>query len=91
MKLKKGVREEIAAYIKENLMAYRKQQDYVSDYFRNDDGSYTVVLKIVDDVSTWMELKLKVDSRQKAKWIFKTWRDKAVDVYGYLSENVIEN
>ena len=90
-KIPLSVREEIAAYIKENLMAYRKQQDYVSDYFRNDDGSYTVVLKIVDDVSTWMELKLKVDSRQKAKWIFKTWRDKAVDVYGYLSENVIQN
>ena len=90
-KIPLSVREEIAAYIKENIISFRKQQDYVSDYYRNEDGSYTVLLKIVDDTSTWMELKLKVDSRAKAKWIFKTWRDKAVEVYGFLSENVIEN
>ena len=52
---------------------------------------FPIITATRDDTSTWMELKLKVDSRAKAKWIFKTWRDKAVEVYGFLSENVIEN
>lgn len=90
-KIPMSIREAIAEHIKNNIMVYRKQQDYQSDYFRNADGSYTVVLKIVDDTSTWMELKLKVDNRTKAKWIYKTWRDKAIDIYSYLNENVIEN
>ena len=90
-KIPASTRDAIKEHIKKNIMSYSKQQDYQSDYFRNNDGTYTVVLKIVDDTSVWMELKLRVDNRTKAKWIYKTWHDKAIDIYGYLNENVIEN
>ena len=41
-----SLRENIAEIIKLNKIKYRKKQDYFSDYYKNTDGTYTVVLKI---------------------------------------------
>ena len=35
-------RDQIMTYCKENRLNLRKKQEYFSDYFKNDDGSYTV-------------------------------------------------
>jgi len=37
-------RDEIKATVKEQRCHYRRLQDYFSDYFMNDDGSYTLPL-----------------------------------------------
>ncbi|MDE6869508.1 MAG: DUF4364 family protein, partial [Clostridia bacterium] len=41
-----SVRDNIAEVVKLNKLKYRKKQDYFSDYFKNADGTYTVVLRI---------------------------------------------
>ena len=55
-----SVRENIAEVVKLNKLKYRKKQDYFSDYFKNADGTYTVVLRIDSTSSSLMELKLVV-------------------------------
>ena len=78
-------------YCKENRLNHRKKQEYFSDYFKNDDGSYTVLLRILDKNLVIMELKFIVASRNNAKWIVKNWGDKAAQIYGVLYESLMEN
>lgn len=68
-----------------------QKQEYFSDYFKNDDGSYTVLLRILDKNLVIMELKFIVASRNNAKWIVKNWGDKAAQIYGVLYESLMEN
>lgn len=82
------LREEISAHIKANRIKYRKSQDYVSDYFKNADGTYTVVLRIENGPTNLMELKINVQKRAKAKWIFENWADKAPIIYEHILENL---
>lgn len=85
-----SLRDRITENVKENRLKYRKKQDYFSDYYKNADGTYTVVLKIESTTNPIMELRLNIQSRNTAKWIFKTWIEKAPLVYEYISENLIE-
>lgn len=85
-----SLRENIAEVIKFNKLKYRKKQDYFSDYFKNNDGTYTVILRIESTNTQLMELKLTVQNRNTAKWLFKNWGEKASSTYEYILENLIE-
>ncbi|MDE5548737.1 MAG: DUF4364 family protein [Clostridia bacterium] len=85
-----SLREDISNVIKLNKIKYRKKQDYFSDYFKNSDGTYTVVLKIESTSTPLMDLKLVVQNQQKAKWINKNWGDKASTIYEFILENLID-
>lgn len=85
-----SLRNEIKSYIKEHRMFYRRKQEYARDYFRRDDGSYTVRLKIVDPVQTTLELNLSVPTRATAKAIYKKWEEKAAQVYSAVHELLLE-
>lgn len=85
-----SLRENIAEVIKQNKFKYRKKQDYFSDYYKNNDGTYTVILKIESATAPLMELKLVVQNRNNAKWLFKNWGDKASSIYEFILENLVE-
>lgn len=85
------LRDQITAYGKENRLRLKKQQEYFSDYYKNEDGSYTVLLRILNQNVISMELRLVVGSRANAKWITKNWGDKAAQVYGVLHETLLDN
>lgn len=85
-----SLREEIAENIKNNRISYRKKQDYFSDYYKNTDGTYTVVLRIETATVSLMELKLNIQSRTTAKWIFKNWSEKAPVIYEFIHEQLVE-
>ena len=85
-----SLRENIAEIIKLNKIKYRKKQDYFSDYYKNTDGTYTVVLKIESTNTPLMDLKLVVQNRNKAKWQFKNWSEKASTLYEFILENLID-
>ncbi len=70
-----SIRDNISEVVKLNKIKYRKKQDYFSDYYKNADGTYTVVLRIDSTSNSLMDLKLVVQNRTKAKWLFKNWRD----------------
>ena len=82
----KSLRGDITAYIKENRLNYRKKQEYVADYFKNPDGTYTVILKILTPSQTLMELKLNVETRHLGKFIYNGWENKAPQIYETLHE-----
>ena len=85
-----SLRENIAEVIKLNKIKYRKKQDYFSDYYKNTDGTYTVVLKIESTNTPLMDLKLVVQNRNKANWLFKNWIEKASTLYEFILENLID-
>lgn len=83
-------RTEIAEFIKENRMTYKRAQEYFRGYYKNDDGSYTVQLKILDPTRTTMELKLNVANRAIAKMVYGKWDGSAAEVYSMIYEKLID-
>lgn len=86
-----SLRDEIANYVKNNSLNFRRKQEYFRDYSRNEDGSYTVLLKILDPTGAKLELKLNVANRSNAQNIYKKWEQKASEVYGALYEILLED
>lgn len=85
-----SLREDIASHIKKNRVYYKKQQEYIADYYKNKDGTYTVSMKIDSSSCTLMDLKIIVQTRSTAKRIYKSWQDKAPIIYENIHENLIE-
>jgi len=90
MKIPSSLREEINTFVKENRIHLRKRQEYFRDYYKNNDGSYTVLMKIVDPMGTKLELKLNASNRAVAKSIYKKWEDKASQVYASIYDLLID-
>lgn len=86
------MRERITAYAQDNRMNLKRSQEYVSEYNKNADGTYTVVLKIKEPVLTnsLLVLKLKAPNRQSAVEATKRWTEKAPAIYENIYENLLE-
>ena len=86
-----SLRDEISDYVKNNRINFRRKQEYFRDYSRNDDGSYSVLLKILDPAGSKLELKLNVANRASAQDIYKKWENKASEVYAALYDILIDD
>lgn len=84
------IRDEITSYVVKNRVRFKKRQSYFCDYSKNADGSYTVTMRVNNDMSTLMELKLTVADRQRAKYIYKNWIDKASSTYSMLQDTLLD-
>jgi hypothetical protein len=73
-------------------MNLKRSQEYVSEYSKNSDGTYTVVLKIKEPVltSSLLVLKLKAPNRQAAVEASKRWKDKAPNIYEVIYDNLLD-
>ena len=76
--------------IKKKRIDYRRKQDYSATYEKCPDGSYDVILKIVEPTKTTLEVKLNVMTRSLAKFIEKSWQEKAPTVYSKISEILMD-
>lgn len=83
------IRDDIKLHIKEHSQLYRKKQEYFSDYFKNSDGSYTVILKINTPAQPLLELKLCVNNKNTAKWLYRSWIDKAPTAYEVIYDTLL--
>jgi len=90
-KIPTSLREEILADIKKNRLDYRRKQEYFKDYYKNADGTYTVLMKIVEPLGTKLELKLNVANRGIAKQIYKKWEEEASEVYASIYNILIDD
>lgn len=92
LRIPQSLREAITFFVKENRMSFKRNQEYVSDYFKNPDGSYTVVLKIKEPLISQplLEIKLKVPNRHAAIESCKKWKDKAPSSFEYLYDSLID-
>ena len=91
-RINQDLREQIAEYVKENRIAFKRSQEYVGTIDRNSDGSYTVCLKIrsalIDE--PMFELKIKAPSRQSALGAINIWKEKAHLIYENAYETLID-
>lgn len=85
-----SIRDDINAYARKNRMRFKKRQSYFCDYSKNADGTYTVIMKINSDIATLMELKLVVANRQLAKYLYKSWVDKASQTYALIHDTLLD-
>lgn len=89
-KIALSLRDKINDYIRKNRGHYKKFQEYISDYIKNEDGTYTIILKI-ESYPTIMEIRLNSDSKATAEDIYKNWRNKASQVYESIYDILIDN
>ena len=91
-RIPKDTRDRILEYAQDNRLNLKRSQEYVSEYYKNEDGSYTVTLKIKDPTSIdyLMKLKLKVSNRQIALETSKKWTSKAPAIYENIYDNLLD-
>ena len=74
----------------------RKKQELFRDYFQNHDGTYTISLKIFESKrgkaldKALLDLKMVVDDRDQARYVYENWEDKAAKIYELLLDNLVE-
>lgn len=87
-----SIREKITDYVKLNRMSVKRSQEYLSDYTKNTDGSFTVCLRIRSQLvnQPMFELKLKAPSRNAAMNACKKWQEIAPNIYENIYETLIE-
>ncbi len=92
-RIPKSLRDNIDQFVVDNKLNFKRSQEYVSKYFKNEDGSYTVELRILEPniAQNVFALSIKADSRHSAMMSCKKWKDIAPSVYQYIYSKVIEN
>ncbi len=91
-----SVRESISKYAKENRLNLRKKQELFRDYYQNEDGTYTIALKVFESKrgkaldKALLEMKLVVDEKEQARYVYENWCDKAAKIYEMLLDNLID-
>ncbi|MCL1945407.1 MAG: DUF4364 family protein [Firmicutes bacterium] len=89
-KIPSSLQVEISEYIKQNRMALRRNQEYYRHYSKNPDGTFTVILKIVDPVQTTLEIKINAPTDVSAKLAYSRWTEKAARTYFWLHEQLLD-
>ena len=84
-----SLKEEIAEFIHNNKLAFKRKQEYFSDLIKNKDGSYTVILKILEPTSTDLEIKLNASDQQVARDIQRNWQENASKVYASIFDTLL--
>ena len=85
-------REEINDFIRKERLAYKKNQELFRDYYKNKDGTYTVHVSIceMESDTPMLDIKLSVDTRKSAKYIYNHWDEKAAKIYELLYDNLFD-
>ena len=89
-RLPSSVREDISKRVKEQRMIFKRKQEYFSDYVKNPDGSYKVILRISEPDTNVLDITLNVPSREIATQIFEHWEEKAPDVFQSVYDILVE-
>jgi len=91
-KIPASIREEITKFAKANRQKFKRNQEYTYDYFKNSDGTHTVVLRIRDSNAgdNLLEVRIKTSTRASAVRAAAKWKDKAPNVYEHLHHTMLE-
>ena len=93
-KIPASIREEITHFTRDNRQNFKRNQEYTYDYFKNNDGTHTVVLRIKDHNVTaenLLEIRVKTPTRAGAIKAANRWKDKAAVVYEWINNAMIED
>ncbi|MGI6213355.1 MAG: DUF4364 family protein [Christensenellales bacterium] len=87
----KSLRDDISEILKRDKFAMKVKQEFISDYYKNADNTFTVSLKILDIDKEMFKLELNLDKRQKALALHNNWVNKAPEVYKAIYELLLED
>ncbi len=92
-RIPQSLREDITTFARDKRLDFKRSQEYVSEYAKNEDGSYTVTLKIKEPsmVQPLLEVRIKTPNRNTAILTCKKWGDQAPNVFEYLYDTLIED
>ncbi|MBE5735154.1 MAG: DUF4364 family protein [Clostridiales bacterium] len=92
-RIKLSIREEITNFAKENGLSFKRSQEYLSEYDKNEDGSYKVTLKIKEPLINvpLLEINLKAPNKSSAMAACTKWNEKAPNIFEYLYDTIIDN
>jgi len=86
-----NTREQISNFCKINRMYFKRLQEYVADFSKAEDGSYMVVLRIIETTSSepMFEIKINLQTRAEAVKAVEIWTTKAPTFYEFVYSNLI--
>ncbi len=89
--IKDSTREQISNFCKSNRMYFKRLQEYVADFSKAEDGSYLVVLRIIETSSSepMFEIKINLQTRAEAVKAVEIWTTKAPSFYEFVYSNLI--
>ena len=92
LKIPSSTREEITNFARENRLDFKRAQEYVGAYSKNNDGSYTTALKIKDplEAQNLFEIKIVYSSRKSAINATKNWKNVAPQIYENVYETLLQ-
>ncbi|MBQ4558265.1 MAG: DUF4364 family protein [Clostridia bacterium] len=92
-RIKLSLREDITNFAKENGIKFKRSQEYLSEYTKNEDGSYKVSLKIKEPLINLplLEITIKAPNKSTAISACTKWSEKAPNVFEFLYDNIIDN
>ena len=92
-RIPKDIREKMTSFAQDNRMNLKRSKEYVSEYNKNNDSTYTVTLKIKEPElgTSLLEIKLKTPNRTSAIETTKKWADKAPQIYENIYENLLDS
>lgn len=87
-KIPASMRENITNFAKANRMNFKRAQEYVSKYQKNQDGTYLCTLQIKDPLEgkNIFETKIVIPTSSQSGKICKKWKDKAPYIYETMYE-----
>lgn len=78
-----SLRDDITNFAKANRMEFKRSQEYIGKYIRNNDGTCTAILMIKDPLEgrNLFEIRICLPSSKHASNACKKWKDKAPQIY----------
>ena len=84
-----AIHEDIAKYFKDNAIALRDEMAVKADYFPNNQGEYSVRLRVMEKDSALIDMTLSVPTENQANSICDNWKRKNQKIYAYLMQELL--
>ncbi len=65
---------------------FEQEQHYLSDFYKNPSGTYTLVLSLLEEKDLFFQLSLTLPDRQSCDYYAHTWAEKSVAIYRYTMD-----
>ena len=84
-----AIQEDITKYFKENAFALKEEMAVRADYFENNQGEYSVRLRVIEKDSALIDLTLSVPTENQANAVCENWKKKNEKLYAYLMQELL--
>lgn len=82
--------ENIAAYLKEHKIEFRKKASVIAGYTKEKPGEYIVHLRIFEKSSSIFDMTLSAPTSEVAEQICFNWEKKYMDLYAHLVSELLK-